>query len=341
MNRKALSGDLRSKLLMANSHVCCICQKGGVQIHHIDSNPSNNNWENLSVLCLEHHSEATNPKGLVARLKPEEVTRYKEHWENECLSVKHKIARSRTAFFMVDYKNAERIRQLYSQLKDYERVKCYETLVQELQEENELRNEQGFNVSIEPNLSWSTPVIQLIEEIPSGTLQPKLFENVAKHPLDNMYPDVHAFEGIEKAYYDIWCQLMIRCLILVRRTYDIVSVMKLDNPENLELSGSLISFDGLFRGDVKSFQEYKNNPRTFTVLRIKSDHSLWLSKLGIKTHYVNSETAADSLSDGRGNGIFFFRSINSVRTTKSQKIIKFSCSPLIIGSGGGGVLQIT
>jgi len=214
-------------------------------------------------------------------------------------------------------------------------------LIQELQEEDKLRIDQGFSVSIEPNLSWNTPIKQLIEEIPSGTLQPRLFEKVDKHPLDNMYPDVLAFEGVEKGYYDIWCQLLIRCLILVRKTYDIESIMKIENPEDLNLSGSLVSFEGLFRGDVQSFQDYRNNSRTFTTLRVKSDSSLWLSKLGIKTHYVYSETAADNLSDGRGNGILFFRSMNSIRRTKSLQIVKFNCSPLIIGSGGGGVLRIT
>jgi hypothetical protein len=48
-----------------------------VQLHHIDSNPSNNVTENIAALCLPHHDMATMTIGLTKKLKPEEVRAYK------------------------------------------------------------------------------------------------------------------------------------------------------------------------------------------------------------------------------------------------------------------------
>ena len=338
--RTQLSDKTRSDLLIVNRHSCCVCHEGGVQIHHIDSDPSNNGVENLAVLCLNHHDKATSPKGLSAKLKPAHIKQYKTQWEEECRSLEHRIARSRTAFFMVDYKNAERIRQLYSQLTPAERAVCYDALRKELQEETSLRKEQGFSVSLEPNLSVTPPVEQFLEEIPSGTIHPDYFKDFTGHPKDPLYPDVHAFEGGGKPYYDIWCQMMIRCLIIVRRTIDIESVMQLDEDNLALLAGSIVSFDGRLRGNVQGPNNYEEVPISNTVLRVKFDCTIALSRLSIKNHYVYSETAAESLSHGRGNGIALLRDVYAARATEKCKTIKFNCTPLIIGSGGGKALSI-
>lgn len=69
------------EILFKNQSVCCVCQKSGVQIHHIDGDPSNNNLPNLCVLCVEHHAQAssigTMTKGLDAGL----LRKYKSEWE--------------------------------------------------------------------------------------------------------------------------------------------------------------------------------------------------------------------------------------------------------------------
>lgn len=37
---------------------CCICNKEGIQIHHIDGNHNNDKEDNLAPLCHEHHELA-------------------------------------------------------------------------------------------------------------------------------------------------------------------------------------------------------------------------------------------------------------------------------------------
>jgi len=338
--RKPIPGNIRSNILLANRHLCCVCKQGAIQIHHINSDPSDNSLENLSVLCLNHHEMATAPKGVTARLKPEEIIKYKNSWEEECSKTSHLIARSRTAFFMVDYKNAERIRQLYSQLKQNELNHAYSLLRGELIEEDRLRKEQGYDVSLEPNLSLNNYVIRLVEEIKSGDPHPKIFKDAPGHPKDSLYPAGPAFSP-PKPFYDIWCQIMVRCLILSRKVYNIEDLMSFENIEDIDINGSLITFNGFLNGDVNPPGSYKTNPIGYTQLTIKDDMNVWLSKLSIKTHYVYSETAAESLSKGRSQGVLFFRSIDDIEISQEPRKIKFSCTPLIMGCGGGGPLKIS
>lgn len=44
------------ELLVLCKHLCCICEKPLVQIHHIDGNPSNNDPNNLIPLCGTCHN---------------------------------------------------------------------------------------------------------------------------------------------------------------------------------------------------------------------------------------------------------------------------------------------
>jgi hypothetical protein len=61
--RKPISPDAIDKLVEECDWKCCICwdisKEDPVVIHHIDpSKPKNNNYENLVLLCLNHHAKA-------------------------------------------------------------------------------------------------------------------------------------------------------------------------------------------------------------------------------------------------------------------------------------------
>jgi hypothetical protein len=90
--RKHLPRKLEKRILVMNKHCCCICENDGmfkeVVIHHIDGDNSNNEIENLAVLCLQHASMAdTGLKrgklGSGKKLTPSEVREYKKHWETK------------------------------------------------------------------------------------------------------------------------------------------------------------------------------------------------------------------------------------------------------------------
>ncbi|HUH64811.1 MAG TPA: hypothetical protein VLZ07_00130 [Syntrophales bacterium] len=130
-----------------------------------------------------------------------------------------KGARARTAFFMVDYKNAERLRQLFSQLSSLECEAAYEALSFELKTETVLREEQGFNISLEPTMKWNTHVERLLESIRRGEAQPAVFSGLEGHPRDGLLPSAPPFSDWRIPVYDVWCQLMARAIIAVHTPF--------------------------------------------------------------------------------------------------------------------------
>ncbi len=73
-------GTAATALFVAD-RTCCVCGDPDkpVQIHHIDEDPSNNNLENLAVLCLDHQEETQIKGGFGRRLDAETVILYRDH----------------------------------------------------------------------------------------------------------------------------------------------------------------------------------------------------------------------------------------------------------------------
>src|SRR5574341_2414186 len=86
--RLNIAQTIVDELMFRNRHTCCICQivSKDVQIHHIDSNHSNNEIDNLAVVCLDCHSRITGDRGLGRRYTPGEVRKYKWEWERLTMS---------------------------------------------------------------------------------------------------------------------------------------------------------------------------------------------------------------------------------------------------------------
>jgi len=331
--RIPVPNPLRSQVLIANQHACCICGKSGVQIHHINSDPTDNRPANLAVLCLPHHDKATVMTGLSRKLSASDIRKYKRNWERQCHERVLRAARGRTAFFMVDYKNAERIRQAYDQLSFAEQRQAYNTLVQEFQEEEVARKKQHFDISLEPNTRWDEITRRLLTWLQSGDSQPEPFLKIKGHAKDPLLPTGAIWIEKEIALYDLWCQIMIRAIIAVRTPYDLDDLLKLEDPKAAKLDGCLIAFEGSLKGNVKPPKTCDRWPVTQTRLTRSVDGAKWWCDLKIKTHYVYSVTAAESLSDGYENGLLILRSIISARRRNGRISVKLDAIPLIIGSG--------
>jgi hypothetical protein len=87
MARKKLTPNQYEQTLAANAHVCCVCKRRGigVNVHHIDHNASNNDRENLAVLCVQEHDAHHRPVQYPALnhldLSADELRRHKRDWE--------------------------------------------------------------------------------------------------------------------------------------------------------------------------------------------------------------------------------------------------------------------
>ena len=80
--RNKIPDKIVTQVEFLSDRTCCICRipNKGIQIHHIDENPSNNDIENLAVLCLECHSKTQMKGGFVRALSPEVVKEYNKSW---------------------------------------------------------------------------------------------------------------------------------------------------------------------------------------------------------------------------------------------------------------------
>jgi hypothetical protein len=135
------------------------------------------------------------------------------------------------------------------------------------------------------------------------------------------------------ALYDLWCQIMVRAIIAVRTPHDLDDLLKLEDPKAAALRGCLVAFEGSLKGDVKPPKSWEKWPVTQTRLTRAVGDAKWWSDLKIKTHYVYSVTAAESLSNGYENGLLVLRSVISTRRRNGKRVVSFDAIPLIIGSG--------
>ncbi len=84
MSRPSIPQSTQTEVFIASRRRCCICfglersvdRKRG-QIAHLDGNPSNNEFENLAYLCLEHHDEYDGRTSQSKGLTRHEVKEYR------------------------------------------------------------------------------------------------------------------------------------------------------------------------------------------------------------------------------------------------------------------------
>jgi hypothetical protein len=78
--RKKPTQDVEAQVIFKSDRRCCVCQKLGDHIHHIDGNPANSVFDNLAFLCFKHHNKATIEKSLNKKLTSKTVIKYRDHW---------------------------------------------------------------------------------------------------------------------------------------------------------------------------------------------------------------------------------------------------------------------
>jgi hypothetical protein len=126
---------------------------------------------------------------------------------------------------------------------------------------------------------------------------------------------------------------MVRAIIAARTSHDLDDLLKLEDPKAAKLDGCLVAFEGSLKGNVRPPKSWEKSPVTQTRLTRAIDGEKWWSDLKIKTHYVYSVTAAESLSEGYENGLLILRSVVSTRRCNGKRVVNFDAIPLIIGSG--------
>lgn len=237
---------------------------------------------------------------------------------------------------MVDYKNVERIYQMYATLSSGDLANAISILEGELQEEETYRKDQGHAISMEPVARWNSKTQELMRYVKDGRVHPPCFRNSEGHEADPQLP----IRMPDKAYHDIWVQLLVRILIICRSTVAIEDMTKLEDPKGVCASGRLVTLRGDLRGEYFRLDSYDTQRTVKTGLVLREGDATWRSVLNLKTHYVYSSTAAQQLSRGKAYGLVCFRQVERVKRRGDETVVDFTCTPLILGSGGGGPMEI-
>jgi hypothetical protein len=81
MPRTKIPEKTAALIIFEADRKCCVCKNLGDQIHHLDGNNSNNSKENLVLLCLNCHADASNSNYMRRNVLTKEVIlHYKQEY---------------------------------------------------------------------------------------------------------------------------------------------------------------------------------------------------------------------------------------------------------------------
>jgi hypothetical protein len=80
--KTSIPPEKSAKVLFYSDRTCCVCREHGkpVQIHHIDENPNNHEFENLAALCFDCHDETQIRGGFSRKLDADQISLYRDDW---------------------------------------------------------------------------------------------------------------------------------------------------------------------------------------------------------------------------------------------------------------------
>lgn len=330
--RTPIPTSVQNKVLVSNRHACCVCQKDGVQLHHIDGDPSNNDISNLAALCLDHHDRATMIGALTKKLTPTQVRHYKQTWEARCADDIRALSRKRLTFYYCIYKNPPRIIELYRQLTQTRRQTAVDELRKALiAEQGRKDSDNFFGLNAIPQKDDYTA--QAILSIYNGELYPSYLRPQKPHPADPNYSSDCSNQEAMATYhmYDLWSQVAVQTLALASEPIPVEDLYKLDKEEEFDgLSGRLVSFRLTIYGkDIHIPRMWKEHPVGQIHSRIKKGSLIYRVRMSLRTHYLFSDTAAINLSRGRVAGIGMLQG-----AVIDGNEIELTLTPLLIGTGG-------
>lgn len=336
--RKPIPPNVASAVLLANRHACCVCQKVQVQIHHIDSNPSNNDPANLAVLCLPHHDQATMTIGLSKKMTATAVRTYKDEWETKCANDLLALARDRLRFYATIYKNPPRLRELFAGLSADRRLNAVAELQRQIQEDVRLHDQDGgFGWQAVPGDNGLTGALML--SLRAGELWPRALPRVGGHPLDPDYPiDLSPPNGMTAFHgFDLYCQLVARVLAILNPPIALESLWSLDDANLVDQNaGALVSFrESSIGKSVVSPRAADEIPLGRIQFRVSRGSRVYRALMDIKNMYVFSDTAALNLMRSRVCGLAVLEGASSKIVTGKAEL-HVALKPLLIGIGGLG-----
>lgn len=331
-HRPAIPASIEREVLLANRHACCVCQKPRVQLHHIDSNPSNNVAENIAALCLPHHDMATMTVGLTKKLKPEEVRTYKAQWELECKNDVRALSRQRFTYYYNIYKNPQRLIGAFASLSADERISAARRIRDYLIEEEPRKlDDKIYGMNAVPRKD--NPTAQALDSFLRGETTPSYLSPAdLKFDPGEMYQSPDHYIAYHK--YDLWCQLVGQILAEASGVTPLEDLLKFQTANEIDrFAGSLLTFWLTVRGKgVVIPRLYREHPTAMIYAKAKNGSLRFRVEMQLRTRDLFSDTSAINLQNGRVSGLAI---LSGAVASKGET--KMALVPLLIGTGGWNI----
>lgn len=93
--RRNVSKRASDDIILKSARLCCVCKELGKQIHHIDGNSSNNETDNLVLLCLNCHDEVSSSSTISRQTLTPGVLKELRDKHYEHIALKYKLLEER------------------------------------------------------------------------------------------------------------------------------------------------------------------------------------------------------------------------------------------------------
>ena len=129
-NRVPIPLDIAARVQFLSDRVCCVCRIKGkpIQLHHIDSDPSNNEISNLCVLCFDCHRETQISGGFDRKLDAGQITLYRDDWHKTIAKLRNPNndnGQTQNNFKQTSLEETTSLIEIYNDIGDWESLAKY------------------------------------------------------------------------------------------------------------------------------------------------------------------------------------------------------------------------
>ena len=116
-NRTEIPSLTAARVLFDSDRTCCICRDRNriIQIHHIDNNPNNNDYDNFAVLCFDCHRDTQIRGGFDRKIDAAQIELYKKDWLDRVVARRDKAHGPRSSDYLA---TAEKRLVRFMQMKE-------------------------------------------------------------------------------------------------------------------------------------------------------------------------------------------------------------------------------
>lgn len=118
MTKIKIPKGISTKILVECHYRCCLCPEHRriADIHHINKESSNNEYNNLVAVCKECHSDLHSKFEMRRNITPEQIKIFKKNWAEQCRKLEQYLQYNESFVYQFYYINVHRLETLFKSI---------------------------------------------------------------------------------------------------------------------------------------------------------------------------------------------------------------------------------